>query len=163
MRDESKATYLNIMIDSLKKKEKILEGLKAETVKQAGILEKQELDADAFEAAINAKQGYLDELEKQDEGFMDMYEKVKDSIKETPSDYALEIAEAKELIKKQTEMSIELQALEEKNRTRLAVHLTSGRQKMRDFRTSSQTAAAYYKNMSNRHQEGDSYFLDSKK
>ena len=163
MRDENKATYLTILIDSLKKKEKLLEGLRVQTLRQSSILEEDDFDADAFDVTISEKQKYLDELSKQDEGFLDMYEKVKDALKDNPSDYALEIEEAKKLIKRQTELSIELQALEEKNRKKLAVHLASGRQKVRDFRTSSKTAAAYYKNMSNRHQDGDSYFLDSKK
>jgi hypothetical protein len=94
---------------------------------------------------------------------MDLYEKVKDTLINDGKDYAPEIDQAKALIKTQTDMSVELQALEEKNRIKLSIHLSKGRQKGKDFRTSSRTAAAYYKNMSNRHQEGDSYFLDSKK
>ena len=94
---------------------------------------------------------------------MEMYEKVKDTLIKDGKDYDKEIEQAKAFIKKQTDMSIELQALEEKNRLKLSVHLAKGHQKGKDFRISSRTAAAYYKNMSNRHQDGDSYFLDSKK
>jgi len=163
MRDENKLTYINILLDSLKKTEKLLTNLKEDTLKQTAILEKQVFDADGFNSLITSKQKYLDELAIQDAGFLDIYEKVKATMSENPSDYETEINQAKSLIKRQTELSVELQSLEEKNRTRLAVHLSNGKQKVRDFRTSSQTAAAYYKNMSNRHQEGDSYFLDSKK
>ena len=94
---------------------------------------------------------------------MEMYDKVKDTLVSDGKDYAIEIEQAKALIKKQTDLSVELQAMEEKNRVKLSIHLSKGRQKGKDFRTSSRTAAAYYKNMSNHHQEGDSYFLDSKK
>ena len=163
MRDNEKLTYLNIMIDTLKKKENLLKELKTSTIKQAAILEQEEFDADGFDSTIDGKQNKIDELLKLDEGFMDLYEKVKDTLISEGKDYAPEIEQAKALIKTQTDMSVELQALEEKNRVKLSIHLSKGRQKGKDFRTSSRTAAAYYKNMSNRHQEGDSYFLDSKK
>ncbi|MBR4781136.1 MAG: hypothetical protein IK014_07255 [Lachnospiraceae bacterium] len=163
MRDNEKVTYLDIIVDTLKKKELLLNNLKEITLKQAEILDAEEFAADEFDNTIEKKQRSIDALLKLDEGFMDTYERVKDALLEYPADYATEISQAKVLIKKQTDMSIELQALEEKNKVKLSVQLTKGRQKGRDFRTSSRTAAAYYKNMSNRHQDGDSYFLDSKK
>ncbi|MCR5726546.1 MAG: hypothetical protein K6G24_03670 [Lachnospiraceae bacterium] len=156
-------TYINIMIDSLKKKEIVLENLKSETVRQSEILDKEEFDDEAFDRTIDSKQKYLDELEKLDEGFMDMYTRVKEALQTDGSRYASEIEQAKILIKKQTDLSVELQTLEEKNRTKLAIHLSRGKQKVRDFRTSSKTAAAYYKNLANRHQEGDSYFFNREK
>ncbi len=163
MRENEKVTYLNIMIDTLKKKEALLKELKGITINQAAILEKDDFDADGFDTTIDEKQRKIDELLKLDEGFMEMYDKVKDSLVNDSKAYAPEIEKAKELIKKQTDLSVEIQAFEEKNRVKLSVHLSKGRQKGKDFRTSSRTAAAYYKNMSNHHQEGDSYFLDSKK
>ena len=163
MRDSEKVTYLNIIVDTLKKKEILLNNLKVITVKQAEILDAEEFAADEFDNTIDEKQRNIDALLKLDEGFMDTYERVKADLIANPTDYASEIAQAKALIKKQTDLSVELQALEEKNKVKLSVQLTKGRQKGRDFRTSSRTAAAYYKNMSNRHQDGDSYFLDSKK
>lgn len=163
MRDNEKLTYINIMIDTLKKKEVLLKELKSTTLKQTEILEQEEFDADSFDATIDEKQNKIDELLKLDEGFMDLYEKVKETLIKDGKDYAPEIEKAKAFIKNQTDMSVELQAMEEKNKVKLSIHLSKGRQKGKDFRTSSRTAAAYYKNMSNRHQEGDSYFLDSKK
>ena len=163
MRDNEKLTYINIMIDTLKKKEVLLKELKSTTLKQTEILEQEEFDADGFDSTIDVKQNKIDELLKLDEGFMDLYEKVKETLIKDGKDYAPEIEKTKALIKNQTDMSVELQAMEEKNKVKLSIHLSKGRQKGKDFRTSSRTAAAYYKNMSNHHQEGDSYFLDSKK
>lgn len=163
MRENDKATYLNIIIDTLKKKEILLNNLKALTLRQTEILDGEEFAADDFNNTIDEKQRSIDALLKLDEGFMETYDRVKQDLIASPSDYASEISQAKALIKKQTDLSVELQALEEKNKVKLSVQLTKGRQKGRDFRTSSRTAAAYYKNMSNRHQDGDSYFLDSKK
>lgn len=163
MRDNEKVTYLNIMIDTLKKKEVLLEELKSTTLRQTDILEQEEFDADGFDSTIDEKQSKIDELLKLDEGFMEIYDKVKGNLKTDGKNYVSEIEQVKVYIKKQTDLSVELQAMEEKNRVKLSVHLSKGRQKGKDFRTSSRTAAAYYKNMSNHHQDGDSYFLDSKK
>ena len=163
MRDSEKVTYLNIMIDTLKKKEVLLHNLKVITKKQAEILETEEFEADEFDDTIDEKQKSIDAILKLDDGFMDMYAKVKDALMTDGNDYIPEIEQAKSLVKKQTDISIELQAMEEKNKVKLTMQLSKGRQKGKDFRASSRTVAAYYKNMSNHHQDGDSYFLDSKK
>ncbi len=163
MRDNEKLTYLNIMIDTLKKKERFLNESKTATLKQSTLLEQEEFDADGFDTTIDEKQKKIDELLRLDEGFMDIYDTAHAPLLPAGKDYTLEIEKAKALIKTQTDMSVELQTMEEKNRVKLSVHLSKGRQKGKDFRASSRTAAAYYKNMSNHHQEGDSYFLDSKK
>ena len=161
--EEEKLTYINILISILKKKEDLLKKLKAETDKQADLIAESEFDPDAFDATISKKQEYIDSLLQLDDGFMDIYSKVKETMKNNSSDYRPEIEEAKKLIKRQTELSVELQSLESKNQTGLAIHLSRGKQKVREFKTSSKTAAAYYKSMTNHHQDGDSYFLDRKK
>jgi len=163
MRNEEKLTYINIMLDSLKKKEVLLTRLKEATLEQSEILQEQEFDDEAFDKTIDTKQKYLDELEKTDDGFMDMYIKVKETLSTDGENYKEEIELAKKLIKKQTDLSVEIQSLEEKNRVKLSVHLSQGKQKVRDFRNGSKTAAAYYKNMLNHHQEGDSYFFNREK
>jgi predicted outer membrane protein len=163
MRNEENLTYINIMLDSLKEKESLLLKLREETLKQQDILEKEEFDPDAFEKTIDEKQKHIDALERLDDGFLDMYSKVKEALSKDGAEYADEVKRAKEYIKRQTELSVELQSLEGKNRNKLAIQLSQGRQKVRDYRTSSKTAAAYYKNMTNHHQDGDSYFLDRKK
>lgn len=163
MRDEEKLTYINILISSLRKKEDLLIKIKLETEKQAELIRETEFDADEFDKTLNVKQQYIDNLLKLDEGFLEIYEKVKDAIKENPADYKNELEETKALIKKQTELSMELQSLESKNQTGLQIHLSQGKQRVRDFRANSRTAAAYYKNMTNRHQDGDSYFFDRNK
>lgn len=163
MQDNDCLTYLNIMLDSLKKKDRILTGLLAETKKQSELLAAETLDYDAFDETISEKEKLLTKLSEADDGFMDMYGRVKDALAANGFGYRNQVEEAKVLVKRQMEQSFELQALEEKNKNRLAIHLSKGKQKIKDFKISSKTAAAYYKNMSNKHQEGDSYFLDRKK
>lgn len=163
MQEIERVTYINIMLDSLKKKDTILTKLLNETKKQSTILAGDSVDFDVFNETLKNKEEYLNELQVADKGFLDMYNRVKEVLEQNTADYKLQVSEAKELVKRQMEMSVELQTLEEKNKNRLALHLSNGKQKIKDFKVSSRSVAAYYKNMTNKHQEGDSYFLDRKK
>lgn len=163
MRDSGQLTYINILLDTLQKKDRILENLREATIRQEKLLAEENLDIDAFNETISSKQIELDALNKLDEGFLDVYGKVGEALKEDPAAYADEVTRAKQLITRQMDLAVELTALEERNKTRLAFHLASGKQKVRDYKVSSRTAAAYYKNMTNKHREGDSYFMDQKK
>lgn len=163
MQDKTQLTYINILIDTLKKKESILLALKEQTGIQAGLLEAEELDIDAFNETIRIKDELLEKLNGLDDGFLNIYEKVSETLKTDGAAYAEQIATAQEYVRRQTELSTELTAAEERNKTRLALHMSKGRQKVKDFKVSSRTAAAYYKNMSGKHREGDSYFFNRKK
>lgn len=156
-------TYLRILIDTLRKKEAVLKGLNDETDKQAELLEAETLDMDAFTAAVDAKGKLLEELERLDEGFLEIYAKVRDELQQNPDTYSKEVEEAKNLIRAQTELTTTLSCAEERNRSKLELHLSQGRQKVKDFKLSSRTVAAYYKNMAGKHQEGESYFFNKSK
>jgi len=156
-------TYINVLIDSLKKKIGILDTLRSETEKQEQLLEKEDLDFDAFNAAIFAKEKALERLAKLDEGFLEIFEKVRETLKQNSSSYEKEIEYMKELVRKVTDYSTALTALEERNKTKLSVHLSRSRRKIKDYKQSSKTVAAYYKNMANGRTPEGSYFYDRKK
>lgn len=156
-------TYISILIDTLKKKEEVLYKLKEETARQSLLLDAEELDRDAFDASIEAKDVLLKRLSGLDDGFMDLYARVQEEMKTHTADYADQVKTAQDLIRNQTDITTELTAMEERNKNKLALYLTKGRQKVKDFKVSSSAAAAYYRNMSGKHQEGDSYFFNRKK
>lgn len=156
-------TYISILIDTLKKKENVLLKLKEETASQSLLLDAEEFDRDAFDALLESKDELLKRLAGLDEGFMDLYKRVGEEMKTNTSAYETQIATAQELIRRQTDITTELTAMEERNKNRLALYLTQGKQKIKDFKISSSAAAAYYKNMTGKHQEGESYFFNKKK
>ena len=128
-----------------------------------GLLDQPELDIDKFNELVDEKEKLLQKLESLDEGFLGLYEKVRIALAEDASAYADQVKETQQLVRTQTELSTSLQAAEERNKAKMTVHLARGHQKIKEFRVSSQTAAAYYKNMSGKHQDGDSYFFNRKK
>ncbi|MCR5324659.1 MAG: flagellar export chaperone FlgN [Lachnospiraceae bacterium] len=163
MDNTENTTYINILNDTLRKKEEVLHSLTGATEKQSQLLDAPELDIDAFNKLVDEKEKLLEKLESLDEGFMNLYEKVREELAKDAAPYADQVKQTQELIKRQTELSTNLQAAEERNKAKMTVHLSRGHQKIKEFRVSSQTAAAYYKNMSGKHQDGDSYFFNRKK
>ena len=163
MYNAENATLINILNDTLRKKEEVLCSLSTATESQSKLLDAAELDIDAFNGLVDEKEKLLEKLESLDEGFMGLYEKIRAVLAEDAASYADRIKITQELVKKQTELSTALQAAEERNKAKMAIHLSNGHQKIRDFKVSSQTAAAYYKNMSGKHQDGDSYFFNREK
>lgn len=160
---ENTTTYINILIDTLRKKEEILKNLLAKTEGQAELLEADEFEPDAFDALMDEKDALLGDLKTLDDGFLDLYSRVGVELKNNTDAYTDQVKTAQELVRRQMELSTELTSAEERNKAKLSIRLSQGRQKIKDFKVGAKTAAAYYKNMSGKHQDGDSYFFNREK
>ncbi len=156
-------TYISILIDSLKKKIEVLERLRDDTEKQEEILSRDELDFDAFNKTIESKEKSLARLSELDDGFLEVYEKVAPLFKKDKESYENEIAYLKELVRRVTDYSTMLMALEERNKVKLSIHLNRGKQRIKEYKQSSKTVAAYYKNIANKRTPEGSTFYDRKK
>ena len=160
---ENTTTYINILIDTLRKKEELLKSLLAKTEGQAELLEADEFEPDAFDALMDDKDALLGDLKNLDDGFLDLYSRVGAELKNNTDAYTDQVKTAQELVRRQMELSTELTSAEERNKAKLSIRLSQGRQKIKDFKVGAKTAAAYYKNMSGKHQDGDSYFFNREK
>ena len=160
---ENTTTYINILIDTLRKKEEILKNLLAKTAGQAELLEADEFEPDAFDALMDEKDALLGDLKNLDDGFLDLYSRVGAELENKTDAYTDQVKTAQELVRRQMELSTELTSAEERNKAKLSIRLSQGRQKIKDFKVGAKTAAAYYKNMSGKHQDGDSYFFNREK
>jgi hypothetical protein len=156
-------TYISILIDSLKKKIEVLERLRDDTEKQEEILSRDELDFDAFNKTIESKEKSLARLGELDDGFLEVYEKVAPLFKNDKESYENEITYLKELVRRVTDYSTMLTALEERNKVKLSIHLNRGKQRIKEYKQSSKTVAAYYKNIANKRTPEGSTFYDRKK
>ena len=90
--------YLQMMIDSLNKKKDILTRIIALNEEQDKILSKPELDDNAFDANMKAKGDCIDGLDRLDEGFQSLFNRVRDAINANKEMYANEISIMKRLI-----------------------------------------------------------------
>ena len=154
-------SYLNILQESLEKKLEALKHIEEINHVQTEILKKEELDMEAYDRTVDEKDIYVEELNKLDEGFEALYDRVKEELLADKSKYAVQIKHLQELIGEITDKSVSIQAEESRNKALLESHFSRQRKDLGKVRKSSKAAYGYYKNMNNK--KTDSFFLDKKK
>ena len=155
--------YVDMMIDTLKKKESILRFLYEKTKEQEILLKEEELDADAFEKIVEEKGEKIDSLNELDSGFDMLFKAVKKEITENHDEYRESIVQMQGLIASISELGVSIQALENQNSMRFKAFLAKERKMIREFNVNSRTATNYYQNMSNANRPEQSYFFNEKK
>ena len=159
LNDNNKKTYIQIIIESLNKKYKVLNELMQITSRQKAIVDADSFDEDLFMETISLKQEQIDKLSELDRGFELVYDRIREDLKTNSKEYQSEITSLKELVTKITDLNIKLQALEKSNKPKLESRLANKRQSIKKSRLSNQTVTNYYKTMSGG-QETQSYFYD---
>ena len=154
--------YLSVMIQSLQKKSKILDGIIQKNMEQHQILSQDELDADAFEKNIQEKSDLVDQINFLDEGFEELYSRVRAVIEAEKQMHKDEILLMKKLIAEVTEKSVSIQSEEVRNRRMVEVRFSQEHKKVQVKRSSSAAANQYYKNMAKLNYM-DAQFMDKKK
>ena len=153
--------YLRIMIDSLKKKETILEQIIAYNIEQQKLLDAIEFDGDAFQTNMEKKSNSIDELNSLDEGFQMVYNRIKDGVELYKQNYKEDIRQLQEMIKKVTSLGATIQAQESRNKIKAEMKFRQLRSDAQNAKRSVSMANKYYKNMSMVSSEPQ--FMDKKK
>ena len=161
--EETNQVYIKILADSLVKKTEVLRRLEELTAWQEKLLSGDTFNEDDFDQSMKEKEEQLVILSELDQGFENLYSRVREEMAQNKGFYKKEITSIQHSIEEITDYSVKLQAMEARNRDRFRVCLASKHKEIRDVRMNSQSAASYYKNMSNQHQAGQSYFMDKKK
>lgn len=157
------SVYVNMMVDSLKRKKKILQFLMEKTREQETLLKDEEMDPDAFQATIEEKGVQIDELNKIDEGFDRLFSYVEKEIHINRMVYRTQIEEMQKLIRDVSELGIQIQALEHQNSGHFKVYLANQRKTIREFNVNNRTTSSYYQNMANAPSPEQSYFFNKTK
>lgn len=155
-------TYIKMLIAALEKKISFLDEITAISKQQEQLLGDFSFKIEDFQETINQKEQLLAKLEEADQGFESLYEKVKDPLSNHKDRNKEEIIHMQKLIGQITDRSVKIQALEERNKQKLAQYFVEKRKSIKDFHQQSRMANNYYQNM-NKLNQGDSYFLDKKK
>ena len=156
-------TYLSVLIDTLQKKKDVLTEIKELTEQQKQLLQEEGFGEEDFQKIMDAKAEWIKELEKLDNGFEQVYERVALILKHNRDTYKDKILIIQQLIQNIMDLSVSIRAVEEQNKERFSICLSGKRNKMKNYNVNKQAAANYYRNMPNIHQTGQSYFLDKKK
>ena len=152
---------LNVLSESLDEKIQILQKLQGYCELQEGAFQDGKADLEAFDEAVEAKDQLIDSLDRLDNGFEALYEKLSKELEGNRERYASEIRTLQEKITRVTELSVSIQAQEARNKKRVEEYFAAARQEIGKNRRGSKAAYDYYKNM-----RGADYsspqFMDSK-
>ena len=154
--------YLELMKDSLVKKEKILINILELTREQEKLLNSEQFDDEAFDNLIAEKSILIEKINKLDEGFELTYKRIEDKIKAEPSYYRENIEKLQELIRTLVDRGVEVETLERRNQIKFDMNISRSKDRIRSYNLNSNAVTKYYSNMSGNIGEG-TYFVDKKK
>lgn len=163
MEQDRNSVYVNMMVDSLSRKKRILEFILKKTREQELLLKDDEMDPDEFHAIIDEKGELIDELNKIDAGFDTLFSYVEKEINENRMAYRTQIEKMQRLIGEVSELGIQIQALEHQNSGHFKVYLANQRKSIREFHVNNRTTTSYYQNMANAPKPEQSYFFNKTK
>ena len=158
----SKNPYIAILIQSLRKKEQVLESISIINQRQKTELEDPSLDPDDFDKTVEEKAKLIAELEKLDDGFDEVFQKVRDDLTNHKEEYRDEIKTMQELIRSLTAKSATVQGQEARNKVLMEQKFTAIKGQVRKVRSSQKVVNQYYQNMMKVNLV-DPQFTDSKK
>ena len=154
-------SQLSILAESLDKKLEVLKEIQKYNEEQEKSFQSGQADLDGFDAAVERKGQLIDKLLRLDAGFETLYAGLSEELKEKREKYTEKIKLLKQKITEVTELSISVQAQEQRNKKLVEDYFAKERAGIRDGRKSSKAAYDYYKSMS-RSGYVPPQFMDSK-
>lgn len=154
--------YLDILEQSLKKKLDVLEQIRIKNEQQRVLLLDEELGPEDFENNIEAKAALVEKLELLDQGFEDIYERIRIQLESNKEQYREHIRRLQELIRQVTAETSSIQAEEQRNYKLAQKKFESVKKQIREVKASHKAVSQYYRNMTQINHV-DAQFLDNKK
>ncbi len=155
-------TYLDMLQDSLKKKLDILNEIIAYQSEEMDMLKEESMDMEVFDKSIDKKVALAEGIDKLDDGFEQVYDRIREEMIGHKEKYAVQIRAMQDMIGEITEKNASIQA--EESRIKLAVDNYVRRESaaLRQKRDNGKAARSYYNNMKKLNYV-DSQFMDKKK
>ena len=155
-------SYIEILKQSLTKKIELLDTIMALNVLQKDMLENPDLDPDELEENLNRKAELVEQLSKLDDGFSQIYDRVRTDLTENRGAYSEDIARMKRDITAIMDKSTAIQSQEKRNQVLMQQKFTSVKKQIKEVKKSRQAVNSYYRNMM-KMGTPDATFLDDKK
>ena len=158
----SNNSYIEILKQSLSKKIELLNTISALNVEQKHMLEDPELDPDTLDENMQRKAELVEELSGLDEGFNQIFERVKTELNANREQYAADVKYMQRMIASIMEKSNQVQLEEQRNKTLIEQKFGTVKKQIREVKQSRQAVSSYYKSMSKVNLV-DPQFMDDKK
>lgn len=137
--------YLQMLEESLEKKKDVLERIELCVKEQELLLKEPVVAMDAFDASIDKKGMLIDEINRLDTGFEQLYERISKQLLSNRSLYSAHIKRLQDMIEEITQKSVSIQAQEQRNKKLAEVYFRKSRQELKKSRIGSRAALNYYK------------------
>ena len=158
---ETTDNYVSIMIDGLKKKILILNQIIGFNDKEKQLLQIEPFDMDDFDVNMKEKATVLDQLILLDDGFTAVFNRVKLELDNNKNQYEVQIKQMKILISKVTELSVNIQTQEARNKELAYKQFSIIKKEVKLANRNERMASQYYKAMNM--VDTEPQFLDKKK
>lgn len=155
--------YVVMLRESLEKKADVLRVLNIRNKEQEAILKDPNSTPDDLEKNMNMKSELIERIVMLDDGFEQLFNRVKAIIEADRDNYADEIRLMQELIKKVTALTADVEASEYRNKEYAKTRFANVKKEVREIKKSSDVVSSYYKHMMSPRTTADPAFLDKKK
>ena len=145
--DSMPDTYIAIMLQSLKRKEQVLDEIIRLDDRQKDTLMDPECPFDVFDETVEAKSACIDQLNQLDSGFEKLYAQVAEELDQNREDYAKEIRDMQQCIRRVTDKSVKIQAQEARNKQLMKEKFSTVQKQATDVRKNSRAITGYYNSM----------------
>lgn len=153
---------VQILVESLEKKNRLLDDIIRENEVQEEILKQEELDMDALDVSIDRMGSLAEVLEKLDDGFELVYERTREELMANKAAYRSEIAHMKAMIGQITDKVVRINAARMRNKMRAERQFQKSRSQIGQAASKMKVSKNYYNNMNNLHQVSPQFY-DSRK
>lgn len=157
--------YLNIMIESLQKKQKLLTELLIKTQKQSECIADRDYDSaswEQFQVLMIEKDEAISKIDELDAGFDQVFARVKAELDNNKDAYVSEIKSLQELITALTDTGVKISATEERNRQDIERIMTAAKAGIGKARKNMKATSGYITSMYGNTANAESMKIDSK-
>ena len=155
--------YVDIMLQSLKKKVTVLNQIIELNRQQKILLDDPNLPPESSEQNLSDKDQMIRKLNELDEGFEELYNRVKDELQAQRAQYVSQISQMQDLIKEITEKSAMIQTQELRNKEKAMQKFSGIREQVKGVRNSQKVVKQYYQNMMKQNSYSGASVVDNRK
>ena len=155
--------YVVMLRESLEKKVDILRVLAIRNEEQAAIFQDPNSTPEDLEKNMDMKSELIDRIIMLDEGFEQLFNRVKAILEDDREPYAEEIKRMQDLIRKVTDLTADVEASEYRNKEYAKTRFANIKKDVREIKKSNDVVTSYYRNMMAHNKADDPAFLDKKK
>lgn len=155
--------YVDIMLQSLKKKVTVLNQIIELNRQQKILLDDPNLPPESLEQNLSDKDQMIRKLNELDEGFEELYNRVKDELQAQRAQYVSQISQMQDLIKEITEKSAMIQTQELRNKEKAMQKFSGIREQVKGVRNSQKVVKQYYQNMMKQNSYTGTSVVDNRK